>query len=163
MQFTRGVRAGVVAAAAVAAAAAATTTAAAFPEGTRFLLHSAAHDACVYVDTAPRAGMQLKLTPECNGTAAGQRFHFQSDTLRSDIARNKCVTTVGKSLALRPCKEGNRAQKWTPGPLRANDAADHLRAADKRGGAWQAGAHGAIEVRPARSGAAQEWKYIPVR
>lgn len=150
--------------AAVGGVAVSAAPAGAFPDGQRVLVRTALDDRCVKAEMSPRTAdappLQLVLT-ECDTDDPAQRFSFNWSTLSTDSAPGLCVAPAGRQLALTPCDESDRSQRWVSRPLGADDVTDHVEA-EGRGVSWTAAADGTVSLEPTRDRAEQEWLYTPV-
>ncbi|WP_272819693.1 ricin-type beta-trefoil lectin domain protein [Streptomyces caniscabiei] len=143
-----------------------TAPAGAFPDGQKVLIRSALDDRCVTVQTVPRTAdeppLRLALA-ECDEPAPGQRFRFDWQTLQTDASPGMCVAPAGReTLALAPCEEANRSQRWVSQPLTEDAPTDHIQTAGSgKNLSWEATADG-VRLAPTKDRAAQEWLYTPL-
>ncbi|MGW1674567.1 ricin-type beta-trefoil lectin domain protein [Streptomyces sp. NPDC002324] len=149
------------------ALAAAAVPAGAFPDGQRVLIRSALDDRCVRVQTAPRSADEAPLRlvlAECDERDTAQRFAFDWTTLSVESTPGMCVAPAGRQvLALTPCEENDRTQRWVSQPLTDDAPTDHIQTAE--GGkslSWEAAKDGTVRLAPTSDRAAQEWLYTPL-
>ncbi|MFE0423499.1 ricin-type beta-trefoil lectin domain protein [Streptomyces sp. NPDC058953] len=71
---------------------------------------------CLHADGGPGGAVSIR---GCDGSDSQKWAFGPGDTIRLGTDRTSCLTAVGGTAALRPCRSGDRAQEWRRDPWRS--------------------------------------------